>query len=377
MSSRVKGVVLRIASDIYPLTLGGIGLHVVELSKSLVRTGWRHLIFTIGPKASSTLKFNGNLKFLYDGFYLSIRGNKIAPFLPLRLIRLLRKIDIDITHVHSHLFYSSNVAALLKKFYLDRPVIITCHGIWSQSISMNIQKMYMETLGVLTLNSAERILCYTNEEKRLLGKMGVFLSKIEVIPNGVDTNFFIPPKRRERRNIILWIGRFVSGKRPDLAIRILAGMRRKIPEVTLIMIGDGPLKGSCVRLAKKLNVERNVKMISFVPYRMMPRIYQMADILLITSVTEGIPRVMLEAMSCEVPVVMREISHLKSIISGCGMLFKKNEVSSAVEKVELLLKSDELRYDLGRNGRLKVLKKYSWDKYVKQVDELYKKLLQG
>lgn len=377
MSSRVKGIVLRIASDIYPLTLGGIGLHAVELSKSLVRTGWRHLIFTIGPKANLTLKFNGDLRFLYDSFYLSIRGNKIAPFLPLRLIRLLRKIDIDIIHVHSHLFYSSNVAALLKKFYLDRPVIITCHGIWSQSISMNIQKMYMETLGVLTLNSAERILCYTNEEKQILSKMGASPSKIEVIPNGVDTNFFIPPKRRERRNIILWIGRFVSGKRPDLAIRILAGMRRKIPEVTLIMIGDGPLKGSCVRLAKKLNVERNVKMISFVPYRMMPRIYQMADILLITSVTEGIPRVMLEAMSCEVPVVMREISHLKSIISGCGMLFKKNEVSSAVEKVELLLKSDELRYDLGRNGRLKVLKKYSWDKYVKQVDELYKKLLQG
>jgi len=375
MSPRDKGVIFRMASDIYPLTLGGIGLHVVELSKSLVRIGWKHLIFTIGPKAYLNLQFSHGLKFLYDSFYLSIQGNKIAPFLPLRLIRLLRKIDFDIVHVHSHLFYSSNVIALLKKFYLDRPVIITCHGIWSQSIPVSLQKIYMKTLGTFTLNSAERILCYTNEERRLLSKMGVFLSKIEVIPNGVDTDFFTPPKRRKRSNIVLWVGRFVSGKRPDLAIKVLAGVRHKVPEVTLIMVGDGPLKRSCIRLAKKLNVERNVKMISFIPYRMMPRIYQMADILLITSVTEGIPRVMLEAMSCEVPVVMAEISHLKSIIRRCGMLFNRNDISSAVEEIEALLNSDELRYDLGRNGRLKVIRNYSWNRYVNKIDELYERLL--
>ena len=103
----------------------------------------------------------------------------------------------------------------------------------------------------------------------------------------------------------------------------------------------------------------------------------MADVLLITSVTEGIPRVMLEALSCEVPVVMAEIPHLKSIISKCGMFFNKNEVSSAVEKIELLLKSDDLRRDLGRNGRLKVLKEYSWHEYVKQIDKLYERILQG
>jgi len=376
MSSRDKGVIFRMASDIYPLTPGGIGLHVVELSKSLVRIGWKHLIFTIGPKANLTLKFNGDLKLLYDSFYLSIRGNKIAPFLLLRLIKLLRKIDIDIIHVHSHLFYSSNVVAVLKKSYLDRPVIITCHGVWSQSLPINLQRIYMKTLGVFTLNSAEKVLCYTSEEKKILSKMGVCQSKIEVIPNGIDTDLFTPPKRRKTRNVILWIGRFVSGKRPDLAIKILAGVRRKIPEITLIMIGDGPLKESCVRLAKKLNVERSLKIISFIPHRMMPRLYQMADVLLITSITEGVPRVMLEAMSCEVPIVMSEISHLKTIISGCGVFFKKDEVISAIEQIEVLLSSDELRYELGRNGRLKVVKKYSWNRYVKRIDELYEKLLQ-
>ena len=369
----LKGSVLRVSSDIYPSVSGGIGLHAIELSKVLTTRGWKHVILTIDnlPRPSLT----DNYKIVAEKLFIKFRGNKLAPLLFMRMIRILDKIKPDIIHAHSHLFYSSNVVALLRKIYHHYPLIITCHGIWSQSISVSVQKFYMKTLGLFTLNSADEVLCYTELEKELLKSLGVYSSKIEVIPNGIDVETFVPSKSKKRKNNILWIGRFVPGKRPDLAIIIMSRIKQEFPDITLTMIGDGPLKNKCVQLIRDLGVERNVKMIKFIPYKLMPKVYQMSDLLLITSSYEGVPRVMLEAMSCEIPVVIPRIPHLISIVNGNGAIFEKDDISDAVDQVRNLLSNDELRHKLGGRGRLKIMKEYSWKKYVMRIEDLYRKFL--
>jgi len=371
---KFKGTVLRVASDVYPLVIGGVGVHVIELTKSLIAHGWRHIILTLDHFPD--LKLDNYCRIITDKSFISLRGNKLSPFFFNKVVDILKKYEVDIIHAHSHVFYSSNIVALIRKVYPHYPLIITCHGIWSQSIPLIVQKLYMRTIGLFTLNSADKVLCYTDEEKELLVSMGVNSSKIEVIPNAINTEIFTPEKSKRKNNNILWIGRLVPGKKPELAIKIIAELNKDIPDVTLTMIGDGPLKHKCVRLTKNLGLENNIRMINFIPYKMMPKIYQAADVLLITSAQEGVPRVMLEAMACEVPVIMSsKLWHIRSLIKGCGMIFDAEDISSAVIQLKRLLASDNLRLELGRKGRAKVIKEHSWEIYTKRIEKIYEKLL--
>ena len=366
--------ILRVTCDLYPGTVGGLGIHAHTMSNYQVDLGHDVTVYTsLNPKLIDN-KTKPNYKIITFKDNMEILGNHFCFHL---LGELKNNINnFDIIHAHSHLFFYTNFCALANKRG-SPPLVITNHGIRSASAPEWFNSAYMRTIGKWTLNSANRIVCYTEEEKDwFIKKLKIDGDKIIVIPNGVDTKLFCPKVDRSKRtNTILWNGRFVSGKRVDFLLRAVKKITTTFPNLRVLLVGEGPLKGEIEKSIRELNLENIVTIKNFVPYEEMPKLYQNSDIFVLPSLHEGVPRSILEAMSCGIPVIITEFDHLKDLIEDSGLMFQKNDVNDLSKCIITLINDRKLALEMGNNGRRKVSVQYSWQNTVLKTLELYESMI--
>lgn len=204
--------ILRVAPDIYPYTVGGFGIHIHEMSKEQVRLGHDVTVYTASENAVSAYKTDAGYFVRNYKSLVKIYGNSITPSMLFDLIR--EQSNYDIVHAHSHLFFSTNLSAVARQLG-STPLVITNHGLNSQTAPEWFQKFYNATGARLTFAAADKILCYTETEKQELIDLGIKPEKIEVIHNGIDTDLFVPAKEScfDKRKL-LWVGRLRKRKRP-------------------------------------------------------------------------------------------------------------------------------------------------------------------
>lgn len=189
--------------------------------------------------------------------------------------------------------------------------------------------------------------------KNLLKKLP--RNKTVYLPNGAQTNFFRPQNKKTKNKIpiILSVGRLEVQKNFENLIRAVRGIQAK-----LLIIGSGSQKGKLQDLAQRMNV--NLEIIEKVAYKNMPSIYSRSDIFVLPSVSEGSPKVLLEAMSCSLPVIGTKVEGILDIITPGenGVLADLNPGN--IRKAILdLTKSPKAREKLGRNARRTVEKYYN------------------
>lgn len=362
--------ILRISSDLYPGVVGGLGIHAHNLSISQAELGNEVTVLT-NSLISKDLCSSTPYEIIQFPTKVQVLGNSISPSICNYIFK--ERKNFDIIHAHSHLFFSTNCTALAKKMG-SSPLIITNHGIYSQSVPMGIQRLSMKTFWRWTLNSADRIICYTYEEKRNLIRNGITGSKIEVIHNGIDINLFSPGKK-EPRNQILWVGRYTPGKSVEYLIRAFEIVNEKFPNTKLVMIGDGPLKKSIEKMIRIKNLQNNVIMKNNISNLEIYQEYQHSKIFALSSIEEGVPRTILEALSCEVPVVCSDLPQLRGIVKGNGLLVEPRNSDEFAQSLMSLLTDNKMSREFGEEGRNKIVKNYSWNDTVEKTMELYENAL--
>jgi len=366
--------ILRVVSDLYPFRVGGIGMHAHELSKWQARFGHEVTVYTIITNRECSEQLNKEYAIVKLKPIISVMGNSFSWNLFHELFRTRNRFDI--IHAHSHLFFSTNLCALVKKLG-SPPLVITNHGLFSQTVPSFIQKMYIPTLGRWTLNSADRVICYTKQERSELIKLGIDPSKIRVIHNGIDTEVFTPSRRVRKKSAkqILWVGRFVPGKGVRYLIDAFNILIKECSDIRLLLIGQGPLKNKIRQKIDNLGLSQNIIIEDFIPNSRLPEVYQQSDIFVLPSINEGVPRTLLEAMSCGIPVVCTNLPHLADIIRGCGLLVPPRDPVSIAKAVSKIIFCKEVARELGWNGRKKVIKNHSWKDTVKKILKLYEDLI--
>lgn len=366
--------ILRVVSDLYPTVVGGIGIHAHEMSRIQSDMGNEVTVLTFAPKNAEHLK-KIDYKLIQIPFLFKLWGNTFSFSFPFKILRI--KDNFDVIHAHSHLFFSTNICAFIRKFN-STPLIITNHGIMSASAPDWFNLLYLKTIGKWTLNAADGILCYTKDEKeKLIEILHIDESKIFIIPNGVDTDQFHPGTRNLDTDTInlLWVGRFVKGKGVEYIIRAMDILVKEYPNLHLILVGDGPEKDRICKLITDFKINDYVRIIDFIPYDEMPDIFQHGDIFILPSLNEGVPRTVLEAMSCGLPVVISDLSHLKDLIDGGGLMFQKKDVEGLSKILESIINDPAKREEMGQKARDKILKEYSFIKTVTETINAYKKTL--
>ncbi|GAB3684704.1 glycosyltransferase family 4 protein [Salinarchaeum chitinilyticum] len=320
--------ILRVAQTLYPGVTGGGAYHVHAMSRDQAAMGHDVTVMTVReqPDQPHVEERAGYTVVRFDAI-ARLLGNALS----VGLARYLHAADgFDVIHAHSHLYASTNLAAL-NRYVGDTPLAITNHGLYSQTAPKAMFEAYLRTIGRWTFEQADLVFCYTEVDEQRLRDLGV-TTTVAVVPNGVDTQRFRPDGPESDLldadgQIVLFVGRLVDGKRPQDALASMVQVRKSIPDATLALCGDGPLREELERRARS---QRNgpataegervgsdstsaSQFLGHVDYDEMPDVYRAADLLVLPSRAEGMPRTVLEARASGIPVVTTDLDHVASL----------------------------------------------------------------
>jgi glycosyltransferase involved in cell wall biosynthesis len=361
--------ILRVAQDIFPETVGGAPYHIHALSRDQAARGHDVTVLTVSGEVDQreTVERDG---------YTLIRQPPRAEILGNQLFTntigtLRNSADYDVVHAHSHLFFSSNVAAAYCRLG-DAPLAVTCHGLNSQRGPFWFSRAHLRTLGKWTYDSADVTFCYTDIERSKLRDLGVD-ADIAVVNNGIDTARFSPSGPTHEGidgtsgPAIAFVGRLVDGKRPQDALAALADIRERCPDAHLFFCGDGPMRDSLENAVAEKGLNDAVTFLGRVPYSEMPTVFRAADLFVLPSRTEGFPRTVLEALSCETPVVSSNLEQTAKIVEQTGATVEVGDIEGLATAVADLLEDEQLLSDLGSHGRRIVTTRYDWEDTVRET----------
>ena len=367
--------VLRIASDIYPDTPGGLGIHVHEMSKEQSRLGCDVTVVT-----SSTA--NNSQRYEERDGYKIIRlptpvrmlGNSFQVGLISYLLKNRSKYDI--IHAHSHLFYSTNVTALLRKTG-GPPLVITNHGVFSTSASSTLQGLFFPTIGSFTLKAADIVLCYSDADSETIKGFGVRDDHIRVVHNGIDSDLFTPGATKSEVPQVLWMGRMVKGKGLEYLIEALNLIQNRKVSFRAVLVGKGPDRERVKQLLTQYRLDDRVDLIDNVEQISAVNLFRESTVFALPSISEGMPRTLLESMSCGTPFVCTDLPQLVDLAAGCGLTAGYGDVEGIAAGLEKYLTDPKLVKDQGGCGRQKVLDHYSWKDTVSKTVDVYQDLMIG
>lgn len=308
--------------------IGGVETHLDDLIIAGVERGWNFKVLTYQPLVTNA---HGNIKETGKGcmvfripwirfnLFLKLEKYPALEFLylfpPLFLIGFIYLIfeNSKIRKIHAQGLIAGAVGVLLGKLF-NKKVILSTHSIYNFPKS----GMYFKFVKFL-FNYCEKILCLSHQSRQEILDMGINKSKVEVFTYWVDQKVFHPSSKQISRKLIkenqdaficLFIGRLVKGKGiPELlqAAKLLKN------EVKFVIVGDGPLD---LLIKDALKTLTNMSFKGKINNDKLPKYYNAADILLVPSThEEGYGRVILEAMSCGLPIVATNRGGIKEYIN--------------------------------------------------------------
>jgi len=224
---------------------------------------------------------------------------------------------------------------------------------------------------------AHHILCNSQAIQRVLtDSCGVPAARLTTIPNGVDTDYFQPlaaPAPGPPR--ILSIARMVPEKDHDTLLAAFYHAAQAYPEAELWLVGDGPRLDAVKALARRLLPGGQVK---FLPPRedLRPLLHQ-ASFLVLSSQTEALPNVVLEAMAAGLPVVATRVGGVPELVESgrTGWLVNPGDAPGLAAALSQALADSEARQAMGRAGRERAVEHFSLETMARQYEALLDRLL--
>jgi glycosyltransferase involved in cell wall biosynthesis len=370
----------------FPPTAAGIGYYVYYLSKKLIQKGHEVDVITRRCSGQAPTESMNGIRVFRAPYNWSLYPFNI--FLHSFFVNmLLKSIESKLSLVHLH----SPLPPLIKT---SLPVITTVHSPCKRAF----QSTYRDTLDLRSLAEQlqSMVVCPLIESRILklskkitsvslnvseeLSAYRLSTNNITVVGNGVDDRLFIPKQTKNQSNsYVLFVGILRSGKGVFDLIDCAKYVCAKRPDVRFIICGRGPLLQNLKERVLKLDLQKQVIFLGYEQDReILAKLYQNAALLVQPSYHEGLSTVVLEAMSCGVPVVASDIAGNRTVISSGsnGILVPPKSPKAMANVVLKLLKDLSLRERIGNAARATIEKHYSWDTVVDKVLKCYKKILE-
>jgi glycosyltransferase involved in cell wall biosynthesis len=302
-------------------------------------------------------------------------GMTLAPFLLARAVRplverILRGYAFDL--IDAHYFYPDGVAAALIARRVGKPVVITARG-----TDVNLIPRYGLPRAMIrwAARRAAGIITVARALKDDLIRIGVPAERIEVLRNGVDLRLFHPVERESARArlgfsraTLLSVGHLIPRKAHELVIRAL----RSLPEMDLVVIGDGPERGNLETLAHESGLGDRVRFVGSLSQDELRSYYGAADALVLASSREGWANVLLESMACGTPVVASRAGGSAEVVASpeAGELMAERTPEAVVEGVRRLFAR---RPD--RAATRRYAEQFSWEETTRGQLRLFERVV--
>ncbi len=274
---------------------------------------------------------------------------------------------------------------LLAHRWLNIPFVIYAHG---NEILAALDSKWEKPR--LAMRKAMCVLANSRYTASLVEKAGVKPEAINIIPLGCDTKKFRPqepnPMFREmvlgyrgKNRIILSVGNLVERKGHDMVIKAMPLILKQMPDTTYLVVGDGPYKKQLELLVSSLGIEEYVVFTGRVSDEELPDFYSLCDVFAMPSRerldshdVEGFGIVFLEAGASGKAVVGGRSGGVEdAIIDGStGLLVDPFDIDNIGQTLIELLKNDQLRIRLGKQGLARVQNEFTWEIVGKNVQKI-------
>jgi glycosyltransferase involved in cell wall biosynthesis len=298
----------------------------------------------------------------------------------------LRVPRVDI--VHCSLAWLPAMIAVSAKLEHGSPILITEHGVAFRELLLYYNaylrdepsnifwKMFSSNVVRTIYFMADIIapVCYANA--RWEESLGVERSKIKVIYNGVDVAKFRPIKtERDPRPTVVCIGRVDVFKDIVNLIQSINHVKKSFSDVQCLIYGastDLEYSLRCINLVKSLGLEDNIQFMGKV--KNPEAAYNASDVVVISSITEGFPFAIIEAMACGKGIVATDVGGIREALEGCGLLVRSSHPQELASAIVKLLADENLRNELGSKALKKAHERFTLEQSLQLYREQYQML---
>jgi glycosyltransferase involved in cell wall biosynthesis len=297
---------------------------------------------------------------------------------------LVVKYDINLIHAHD---YKSDLFAYLVRWWLWRrrlAVISTAHA-W---VMIGPRGELYRRLDLLLMRRFDHLIAVSHATRDEMCSAGVPPDKISVIHNGIDTDVWSPvqaePGLRQEFGlgdafpVLGYVGRIMPEKDLETWLRAAALVAQQYPQARFVLVGegrDGTTLQSLQKLAGTLGIEKQV---IFPGYRTdLVGVYASFDIFVLTSLREGLPNSILEAMALGLPVVTTDVAGAKELVCDgqTGFVLPQRDVQGIAQAMCNLAGDATLRQRLGQAGRQRVEGEFSFTQRLQRIEALYAQIV--
>jgi glycogen(starch) synthase len=369
-----------------PAKTGGLGTHCYELVKNLGKKGVDVLLFV--PKRTKNANYNlENVEVVEVGSEIRNPYNSVNPatifeegygwnfFDEVRAfnrkcIELAMKMKFDMIHCHDWITVDAGVAL---KHMTGKPLVLTIHSteydrtanIFPLKNIIDIEKMGLE--------EADAVITVSKHMKRqLIDRYGGDERKINVIYNGIDYTKFFGLVKKEKKNIVLFLGRLTNQKGPYFFLHTAAKVLEKKKDVLFVIAGEGDQMPELIRIVIGLNIMDNVVFTGYLSEEELHYAYSMADIYVMPSVAEPFGITALEAIASGTPVIVSKNAGVSETIMHC---FKVDywDTHEMANKIICMFDYPVVGECMRRNS-FDELKNFGWDRVAEQTISVYRGL---
>jgi len=373
----------------FPPHFSGAGLQTLTLAKELSKRGIRYFFVTVD---NTGLPRKDN----YQGFdiYRISDGPKKHGELALwwNLYRTLQplKNQFDIIHASGATYRNSGVGIVGKALGKKSLTIVSM----AHNDLYYIGRSRIGKVQSFLLNHVDRYVSLSRQITEEIRSLPLDTAKAVEIPQGVNTERFRPADGREaaklrgqlnlpERPIALYAGVFDSRKNVEWLVHTWLKHRTLFADWCLLLVGptsrderDRELRKKLYAVVQRERMERDILFAEFSPQ--VEDYYRAADLFILPSQNEGLPNVVLEAMSCGLSCVVSRISGTDDLIDhgDSGMLFDVNDEQSFIDAITPLVLSEELRRSMGFSAANEMRTRFSSEISAERYLNLYQSLLQ-
>lgn len=369
-------------TDYFYPHVGGVEKILLDLCLRLVSNGHEVCVFTLNiPRTKDVEIFKGIKIIRANAIELTrLTGLQSAVSIKawFKMRETIRDFNPDIIHAHHQLFFTTLIGMLLKKQFHIRTIttlhlgsIDTITGIKGRVIKAIEKKM-----GRIINNNSNLVTALSNNIREHGIKIGIDSKKFQVIPNAVDISYFKMPRSYSMKpRKVVFIGRLISTKGPQILIEAARLVTKKIPDVKFFIIGDGPLRKKLEKSAKENNLSKNVIFLGKVAD--IRNMMKESDVYVRPSIMDGMPIGILEAQAAGLPVIATNVAGTPEIIihGKTGHLVKSGDAIELANAILDLLSNQNYLENIAQNGLNLVTSKFDWDNIYKSYETCYQKLL--
>jgi glycosyltransferase involved in cell wall biosynthesis len=283
--------------------------------------------------------------------------------------RLIRANGIDVLHTH---VYRADFVGYAAARMTGIPVVSTFHGDCGGGLVNRFYEWSMKRL----FRKFDGVIAVSESNRERLARAGCRGSHVVVVPNGMTPAALLP--RHDARNrlgvdengstrVIGWIGRFSQEKGPDQFIDAIAQMPSD--RATAVMVGDGPERAEIERRAERSGVR--VRFAGLIPDA--ARLLAGVDLLVMSSRTEGLPMVLLEAFAAEVPVAGFTVGGIPQLLTErTGWPVVPGDVGALAAAVSTALSHEPEARQRAMHAREIVKRDFGLDGWLDGVENVYR-----